>query len=48
MANHCEKLVKKLTEKIFKIPIVNNTSATATLNSNTNTNNNSSNIKSSK
>lgn len=29
MANHCEKLVKKLIEKIFKIPVpinINNSS----------------------
>ncbi len=25
MANHCENLVKKLIEKIFKIPVANNT-----------------------
>ena len=28
MANHCEKLVKKLIEKIFKIPISNTNTST--------------------
>ena len=46
MANHCEKLVKKLIEKIFKISVANS-SATVTEKMNTNNTNNSSQAKSS-